>query len=192
MKFISLLFPILLFVGCASFDYGIKQPQYEGQVLSTSSIEGNSFYNSLVSGVKAEHPWNSKELESYGKPDYIFSEDYLHCYLAYKDPIKVILMDMPMAGNIKFIELDYIPDNFKPYLVNSDPILSAQQKIDQLEMGMKLEDFLILFPDASLLQHKMDLYEDTKEPYERKDYMSDSYSFLFADGLLVSYKMIGL
>jgi hypothetical protein len=145
-----------------------------------------------VSAVKAEHPWNSKELESYGKPDYIFSESLFHFYLAYKNPIKIIQMDVPIAGNIKFKQLDFIPNNFKPYLEDSALILSAQQKIDQLEMGMKLEDFLILFPDASLLQHKMDLYEDTKEPYERKDYMSDSYSFLFADGLLVSYKMIGL
>jgi hypothetical protein len=192
MKFISLLVPILLFVGCAGMDIVNKQAQYDGQVLSTSSIEGNSFYDSLVSAVKAEHPWNSKELESYGKPDYIFSESLFHFYLAYKNPIKIIQMDVPIAGNIKFKQLDFIPNNFKPYLEDSALILSAQQKIDQLEMGMKLEDFLILFPDASLLQHKMDLYEDTKEPYERKDYMSDSYSFLFADGLLVSYKMIGL
>ena len=189
MKLTPLLILQLFFVGCASFDYGLKQPQYQGQVLSTSSIEGNLFYDSLVSAVKAEHPWNSDELESYGKPDYIFSQDISHCYLLYKDPVKVIFMDAPIVGDIKFSELDYIPDNFKSYLTDTAPVLSVQEKIDQLEMGMKLEDFLILFPDATLLQHKIDLYENTEEPYERKDYLSDSYSFLFADGVLNSYKL---
>ncbi len=189
MKLTPLLILQLFFVGCASFDYGVKQPQYEGQVLSTSSIEGNLLYDSLVSAVKAEHPWNSGELESYGKPDYIFSQHISHCYLLYKDPVKVIFMDAPIVGDIKFSELDYIPDNFKSYLTDTAPVLSVQEKIDQLEMGMKLEDFLILFPDATLLQHKIDLYENTEEPYERKDYLSDFYSFLFADGVLNSYKL---
>ena len=103
--------------------------------------------------------------------------------------VKVIFMDAPIVGDIKFSELDYIPDNFKSYLTDTAPVLSVQEKIDQLEMGMKLEDFLILFPDATLLQHKIDLYENTEEPYERKDYLSDSYSFLFADGVLNSYKL---
>ena len=195
MKLTPLLILQLFFVGCASFDYGLKQPQYQGQVLSTSSIEGNLLYDSLVSAVKAEHPWNSGELESYGKPDYIFSQDISHCYLLYKDPVKVIFMDAPIVGDIKFSELDYIPDNFKLYLTDTAPttdtapVHSVQEKIDQLEIGMKLEDFLILFPDATLLQHKIDLYENTEEPYERKDYLSDSYSFLFADGVLNSYKL---
>lgn len=188
MKHIPLLILLLLFVGCAGMDIVNKQAQYEGQVLSTSSIEGNSFYDSLVSAVKAEHPWNSKELESYGKPDYIFSEGLFHFYLVYKNPTKVILMDVPIVGDIKFNELDFIPDNFKPYLADSAPVLSVQEKIDQLQIGMKLEDFLVLFPDATLTQLKVDVYKNTEEAYERKDYFLDSYSFVFADDLLVSFK----
>ena len=194
MKHIPLLILLLLFVGCAGMDIVNKQAQYEGQVLSTSSIEGNSFYDSLVSAVKAEHPWNSKELESYGKPDYILSEGFSHFYLVYKNPTKVILMDVPYVGDIKFNELDFIPDNFKPYLTDSAPItdsapvLSVQEKIDQLQIGMKLEHFLVLFPDATLTQLKVDVYKNTEEAYERKDYFLDSYSFVFADDLLVSFK----
>ena len=188
MKHIPLLILLLLFVGCAGMDIVNKQVQYEGQVLSTSSIEGNSFYDSLVSAVKAEHPWNSEELESYGKPDYIFSEGFSHFYLVYKNPTKVILMDVPYVGDIKFNELDFIPDNFKPYLADSAPILSVQEKINQLEMGMKLEDFLVLFPDATLEQLKFDVYKNTEEAYERKDYFIDSYAFTFADDLLIAFE----
>jgi hypothetical protein len=104
-------------------------------------------------------------------------------------------MDVPILGSIKFNELDFIRDNFKPYLTDSTPItdsvpvLSVQEKIDQLEMGMNLEDFLVLFPEATLMQLKVDVYENTEETYERKDYFLDSYSFVFADDLLISFKL---
>jgi len=66
--------------------------------------------------------------------------------------------------------------------------VSFKQKLSQLELGMSLENFLKLFPDAMLQEHKIDTYENTGESFERRDYEYRFHSFLFADGKLNSYR----
>ena len=100
-------------------------------------------------------------------------------------------MDAPIVGDIKFSELDYIPDNFKSYLTDTAPTIdtsSFKQKLSQLELGMSLENFLKLFPDAKLQEHKIDTYENTGESFERRDYEYRYHSFVFSDGKLNSYR----
>lgn len=65
---------------------------------------------------------------------------------------------------------------------------SFKQKLSQLELGMSLGDFLKIFPDAKLQEHKIDTYENTGESFERRDYEFRYHSFVFADGKLNSYR----
>lgn len=194
LLFQTVAFSVLL-CGCASYQYVSSQPDVEGRVISTKSIEGNLFYDSLVTAVKAEHPWDTKKLLSYGKPDFIYSEGINNCYLLYKNPQKIIYMDAPLVGKIKFTELDFIPDDFIAYMeptTQATPPTSTEntfnQKLAQLELGMSETDFLKLFPEASILSAKIDTYENTDEAYQRKDYSCNWWGFTFADGKLNSYQ----
>jgi len=67
-------------------------------------------------------------------------------------------------------------------------VAAFKQNLSQIELGMSLENFLKLFPDAKLQEHKMDTYENTGESFERRDYEYKYHSFLFADGKLNSYR----
>lgn len=197
MKFISLFITLLLFTyGCTTMvSTDIKDYSHKSKVDKTSIDEikvyfTNDFPNVPHKIIGSVNIGDTGLTTIGGDLESVINDAVEKGYELGGDAILIKNVKEPdWISTIYRIEADIIVwgEGYSP-----PPILSAQEKIDQLDMGMKLEDFLILFPDASLLQHKMDLYEDTKEPYERKDYMSDSYSFLFADGLLVSYKMIGL
>ena len=116
-------------------------------------------YNALVSGIKAEHPWDTQKLLSYGKPDLIYSQDLLHCYLVYTNPVKVVFLDIPIVGKTKFTELDYIPDNFKEYIYENSEKNSYEEmfNINESKIGMDRQDWLSKVNYASLAFAEEDL-----------------------------------
>jgi hypothetical protein len=68
---------------------------------------------------------------------------------------------------------------------------ALKQNLSQIELGMSLENFLNLFPDAVLREHRMDTYTDTKKTYERRLYSYYRRYFLFADGKLNNFNYVG-
>lgn len=75
----------------------------------------------------------------------------------------------------------------------TDGHTAFEQKLTQIDLEMPIDDFLKVFPNAKLEQHKIDTYNDSNKSFERMDYSvsynwdSSAYWFTFADGYLNSY-----
>lgn len=144
-----------LYLGCASVTgYFSIQDKIAGKVTSSTSLDGKMFYENMLKAIEAEHPWDTGEFINLGQPDLIYSASINNCYFLFKEPLKIIHIDIPIVGKIKFVELDYTPDEFLEYLqLEGTSHLSLEQESSAQSpfIGMELSEWLKSNSDAYLL-----------------------------------------